>query len=104
VAEVVTACLQRDHVIYRDRDGGEAVGDQFTEIERDVAFVDLGLPDLSGDKVAVELRRIHAHLATFLITGWHLQDDDTRLQTFDYHLRKPFSLEDVRRAISLVTA
>ena len=104
LADVVTACLQRDHVIYRAKDGGEAVGEKFAEIELDVTFVDQGLTDLSGDKVAVELQRIHAPLAPVLITGWHLQDDDTRLQAFDHHLRKSFTLDDVRQAISLVSA
>ena len=40
VADVVTACLQRHHVIYRAKDGGGAVGEKFKEIELDAAFVD----------------------------------------------------------------
>jgi PAS domain S-box-containing protein len=103
VAEVVTACLQRDHVVYRARDGREAIGEKFAGVSLDVAFVDLGLPDVAGDKVALELRQRHPSLATILITGWHLQDDDPRLQAFDHHLQKPFSLAKVRQMVAVAT-
>ncbi len=56
VAEVVTACLERDHVVYRAQDGREAIGEKFADVALDVAFIDLGLPDVSGDRVATELR------------------------------------------------
>ncbi len=103
VAEVITACLQRDHVVYRARDGREAIGEKFAGVTLDVAFVDLGLPDVAGDKVALELCQRYPSLATILITGWHLPDDDPRLQAFDHHLQKPFSVDKVRQMVAVAT-
>lgn len=37
------------------------------------------------------------------MTGWHLQDDDPRLQAFDHHLQKPFSLDRVRKVVAVAT-
>ena len=102
VGDVLTACLEHDHEVRWARDGREAL-DKFTGMVFDVAFIDLGLPDASGDNVARELRQRHPSLATILITGWHLEDDDSRLSVFDYRLQKPFSLANVKRTLAMAT-
>ena len=47
----------------------------------------------------MEMRKRDSFLATVLITGWKLQEDDPRLAAFDFHVQKPFEdlneVEDV---------
>jgi hypothetical protein len=58
-------------------------------------------PELPGDQVAREMRRMDPHLATVLITGWELQKNDPRQSVFDFHIQKPFgNLERVLNAVA----
>ena len=59
----------------------------------DVAFLDIGMPDLSGYEVARTLRREPwaMNIQLIALTGWG-QDDDRRRALeagFDHHLTKP---------------
>lgn len=63
--------------------------DQFKPGQYDIALIDLGLPNILGDKVARKLRHQDPLLSTILITGWALADDDHRLAEFDFYLSKP---------------
>ena len=72
----------------------------------DVAFIDLGMPGMAGDRVSQALRESDPALATVLVTGWALADGDPRLSAFDFYLRKPFDdvdeiLDIAARAIEL---
>jgi hypothetical protein len=68
--------------------------------------MDLGLPGKPRDVIVGELNAIDPGVATVLITGWNLPNDDARLGLFDFHLVKPFSNIDqvvntVARALQL---
>ncbi len=45
---------------------------------------------MAGDRVAREIRRADPSLATVLITGWELAEDDPRASPFDFRIQKPF--------------
>ena len=90
-----------DYVVHRVRVGREAIGEKFADIVLNVAFIDLGLPDVSGDRVVTELRQRYPLLATILMTGWHLEDKDPRLQACDHRIQKPFSLNQARQIVTL---
>lgn len=62
------------------------------------AVRDLGILNVSGDRVALELRERDPALATVLVTGWVLKDDDERLPAFELHLRKPSRVPDLEEA------
>jgi signal transduction histidine kinase len=73
----------------------------------DVAFIDIGMPGMSGYEVATEARRRPWGAAVTLIalTGWG-QDDDKRLSQeagFDLHLVKPVSASRLRSLIADLT-
>lgn len=65
----------------------------------DVALIDLGLPEIPGDRLAAEIRRCDPAVARILITGWHLEKTDERLRPFDFHLQKPFTRARVIRGL-----
>ncbi len=64
-------------------------------VEFDAAIIDLGLPDMSGDLVAVEVKRRIPFIATVLLTGWYLDRGDPRCEPFDFVHQKPFESNEV---------
>lgn len=72
--------------------GREAIA-AASEFVPDIAILDLGLPDVSGYEVAIELRRRYGDAPLFLaaMTGWgHPQDRARALAAgFDAHVLKP---------------
>jgi PAS domain S-box-containing protein len=91
--------LSETHTIAVVRDGKEAL-DQFVSGRYDVALIDLGMPGLAGDQVAAQMRRLDPSLATVLITGWGLAQEDVRLRWFDLRIPKPF--DDLDEVVSVV--
>jgi CheY-like chemotaxis protein len=65
----------------------------------EVAFLDLGMPDVDGWEIARELREHTALKGTFLIalTGYSREEDRAKSQAagFDLHLLKPVDLEEI---------
>ncbi|MGA1196623.1 MAG: hybrid sensor histidine kinase/response regulator, partial [Candidatus Latescibacterota bacterium] len=57
----------------------------------DILITDLGLPHLSGDQLASQLRQKDPNLTTILISGWELLLNDPRRAHFDFFIQKPFS-------------
>lgn len=72
----------------------------------DAALLDLGMEELAGDELAIQLLGVDPSIATVLITGWELRESDPRRTPFDFFLKKPLGdlgeIEDlVARAIAL---
>ena len=63
----------------------------------DVAFIDIGMPDLSGYEVAQAIRREPwgAQIRLVALTGWGQHDDRERAKEagFDRHITKPVDSE-----------
>lgn len=73
------------------------------ELRPDIAFVDVGLPELSGYEVARHAREILGEAVRLVaITGYGQPEDarQAREAGFDQHLVKPVSPEQVRAAIA----
>ena len=71
----------------------------------DVALIDLGLPGMSGEELAREVKQMDPVLATALITGWHLGDEDPRIGPFDFRIPKPFiDVSEVERKVNQAIA
>jgi two-component system, sensor histidine kinase len=75
--------------------GGRAALAAAQTFRPDVALLDIGMPDLSGHEVAIELRRKPwgAGICLIALTGWGGDDDRRRAigAGFDRHLTKPIS-------------
>jgi signal transduction histidine kinase/ActR/RegA family two-component response regulator len=70
----------------------------------DVAFVDIGLPELNGYQLAQRIRADEAHRGVYLaaLTGYgQPADQDKALSSgFDTHLAKPVSVEQLRKLLT----
>ena len=99
VCDVLSRMLSRDHDVAVVHCGRDAL-DGFSSGQYDVAMIDLGMPEMSGNLVAEEMHRLDPCLATVLITGWELEEGDPRASVFDAALQKPF--EDAARVRDVV--
>ncbi|MCZ6635928.1 MAG: ATP-binding protein [bacterium] len=100
VRDLVQSVLEQDHEVDTAPDGPKAL-DRFAPGRYDVVVLDLGMPGMSGDLVAAEMRRADPEVALVLITGWNLEEDDPRLSIFDFQLSKPvMPLDDVRHTVN----
>ena len=87
--ELLSRLLSPDHDVEVYTNGREALA-IFAPNRYDVILVDLGMPGLPGDEVARLMHEADATIASVLVTGWSLADDDLRLAPFDLHVLKPF--------------
>jgi CheY-like chemotaxis protein len=78
---------------------GQAAFDVAAEFRPDVAFLDIGMPGLSGYELAARLRATDATRAIHLVavTGWGQSSDKERAREagFDHHLVKPVDFGEV---------
>ena len=89
VCRLLTRLLSADHEVASVPDGEEAM-EGFAPDKYDAVMIDLGMPGMPGDRVARGMRQQDPILATVLITGWDVPEDDSRRSVFDFHLKKPF--------------
>lgn len=87
-----------DYEIETASTGKEAI-DKLSLQRFDIALVDLGIPDISGDEVARQAKHKQNEIITILVTGWQLAADDPRCEWFDRVMIKPIESSAV-----LVTA
>ena len=99
VSELLSHLLSRLHEVETASDGRKAL-EAFGPGLYEVAMIDLGLPGLPGDQVEREMRSVDPCLATVLITGWELREDDPRQSAFDFQIQKPF--ENLDRVLNVV--
>ncbi|BDG08569.1 chemotaxis protein CheB [Anaeromyxobacter paludicola] len=102
-ADTLRAVLELEgHTVEVAHDGPGGI-ERSREFRPDVVVCDVGLPGMSGYKVAQVLRSDPALRGTFLIalTGYALPDDQRRATDagFDVHLAKPPTVEQLRSAI-----
>lgn len=90
------------HEVRIAHDGEQAL-DAMRDFRPDVAFLDIGMPRLSGYEVA-ELVRAEPwgrQMKLIAVTGWGQPDDKVRARTagFDQHLVKPIDPSEVDRLL-----
>ena len=90
--------LEADHEVELAAGGREAL-ERFTPGRYDAALIDLGMPEMPGDRVAQAMREVDASISTVLVTGWELEADDPRLSVFDLQIHKPFGDIDALRSV-----
>ena len=86
--------------------GGEAALELASTFRPEIAFLDIGMPDLNGYEVARQFRRTtwgkRARLVA--LTGWGQEEDKRRAREagFDHHLTKPVARQRLDELLSLV--
>lgn len=82
---------------------GDAALDALREFRPDIAFLDIGMPGMTGYEVAEAVRaEPWGHdIKLIAVTGWGQPDDRLRARTagFDRHLIKPIDPAEVDRLI-----
>ena len=107
VADTFATLLQLDGHDLRVAHNGRRALDVVGEFAPDVAFVDVGLPDIDGYEVATRLRaRPSADGIVLIALTGYAADEDTRrarLAGFDHHLSKPVDYAAVGRLLAELT-
>jgi len=92
------------HEVRIAHDGEQAL-DAVRDFRPDVAFLDIGMPRLSGYEVAEAVRAEPwgRDVKLIAVTGWGQPDDKVRAQSagFDQHLVKPIDPTDVDRLLEV---
>ena len=66
-----------------------------------VAIIDLDLPGTPGDQLANRLREHDPNIIRILMTGWALDSNDPRRESFEHYLQKPvIDLDQLNKLIS----
>jgi signal transduction histidine kinase/PAS domain-containing protein/ActR/RegA family two-component response regulator len=105
-AEMLATLLELDGHEVRTASSGHAALDVMRDFHPDVAFLDVGMPGMSGHELARRMRAT-PHLAGVTIvalTGWG-QDDDRRRSAdagMDRHLTKPVDPDEVRAIVATI--
>jgi CheY-like chemotaxis protein len=90
------------HEVRIAHDGMEAL-DAMRDFRPDVAFLDIGMPGLTGYEVAEAVRAEPwgREVKLIAVTGWGQADDKLRAHTagFDQHLIKPIDPAEVDRLL-----
>ncbi|MDA0711191.1 MAG: GAF domain-containing protein [bacterium] len=89
IGEILFSVFHRSHAVEVFESGTDALARCQTE-SFDLAILDLGMPGMSGDVLALELRKLFPTLGLILTTGWKLPENDPRLEPFDFSIQKPF--------------
>ena len=106
VLEVLVDLLRRDgHTTVAAATGQDGIR-RFSPGAFDVVLVDRGLPDMSGDHVALSIKNRAADLPVVLVTGFGdiMEATAERPPGVDLVVGKPFTLRALREAIAQVTA
>ncbi|MBD8543924.1 PAS domain S-box protein [Oxalobacteraceae sp. CFBP 8761] len=107
-AETLSILLEMEgHDVTLAHDGQQAL-QMAVQCLPDVAFLDIGLPDMSGHEVARRLRQIAGleHCAIVAVSGWGSLDDLARSSAagFDAHFTKPVASSRVIDYLAVVAA
>jgi CheY-like chemotaxis protein len=95
--ELITELLDiLGHVAHTASTASEALNKLNANVV-DLCLVDLQLPGMKGDELAREIKQRRPQLPVILVTGRRLQ---TPPPDVDWVLLKPFSLGELRQAIS----
>ena len=84
--------------------GGEAGLAEFQRFPPQVVFSDLGMPEVNGWDVARRVKAQAPETPIVLVTGWgsQLEEGIAQARGVDLIIAKPFSMEDVDRALHQV--
>ncbi len=68
----------------------------------DMVFTDLGMPELSGWKVASRVKQIDSHMPVVMMTGWEDQSNKEMLSRsgVDIIVSKPFRIHQVKEVLA----
>lgn len=102
VREVLSVYLTEDHhQIVMAANGREGL-DQFKTREFDLVLTDRAMPEMNGDELAAEIRRLKPNQRVILLTGFGdlMSGSGEHPKDVDLVVSKPFTLSTLREAIA----
>ncbi len=96
----------KGHEVRTAADGVQAL-ELAESFDPDIAFLDIGMPQLDGYETARRIReRLGTRIRLVALTGWGQDEDKRRSQEagFDHHLTKPPNPETLDRLIEMCTS
>ncbi len=102
-AESLSLLLQMNaHEIRTATNGRDALA-LVSDFKPDIAFLDIGMPGMTGYELATRLRAMPAlaHTTLVAVTGWGSEEDQARSREagFDHHFTKPIAAQSVSRLL-----
>jgi CheY-like chemotaxis protein len=103
-AESLSLLLQLNSHEIRTANNGRDALVLAREFVPDVAFLDIGMPGMTGFELATRLRAMPelARMTIVAVTGWGSEEDQARSREagFDQHFTKPIAAETVSRLLA----
>jgi CheY-like chemotaxis protein len=89
-ASLGTILRARGHQVRVENSGAEGFR-AAQDFRPDLVFLDIGLPDMSGNEVAHQIRRVHSGVLLVAISGWGQETDKQTAARagFDSYIVKP---------------
>src|SRR5436190_9588425 len=91
-----------DHKVTEAREGKEAY-DLFRHSQFDLVITDYAMPEMAGDHLAAEIKRLTPGQPVIMITGYAREVVESK-KPVDAVLNKPFSFQDLRETIYRLSA
>lgn len=86
--------------VHTAQTGSEGIA-KAVEHSPNVVLLDLGLPDMSGIEVAIELRKLTTPFTIVAVTGFDKPAlSHTDSQVIDFWLKKPVSIKEISNILS----
>lgn len=106
VCDAVKMMLEFDGHTIETANGAEEALALFEKSRFDVVITDYSMPGMKGNELAARLKALKPGQPVVMITAYAemLAAEQTPLDAVDHLISKPFLLEDLRTAITKVTA
>jgi len=101
---IKTAIEKIKHEVVGEAESFGDTMEKLKDVTPDVLLLDIILPDKSGLEVLKSFKKINIKSKVIIITALEqdMLDDELKKEGADYILRKPFSVDDLERAINKV--
>jgi len=99
VRQVLTAFLEIDGHQVQSADHGAGGLARFLEGEFDLVITDKAMPGMSGDQMAVEIKKISPKMPVVLLSGFNSAGESEKIPGVDVIASKPITMPALREAI-----
>jgi PAS domain S-box-containing protein len=99
VREVLSAFLENDGHMVRSAEDGLAGLRLFGDEKFDLVITDKAIPGMSGDQMALEIKKLSPSTPVVLLSGFNSGAEDETIPGVDVVASKPISISTLRKAI-----